>query len=276
MSGVVLGDLDLHSTDASGVQWILTDLKGWGAPGGTLAPTQKPRSAGAWAGNSYSKARPLVATGTCIAPSAALASLALDRLIDAASLDDTRMDVSEGGRTRWSTVRRDGDVLPEWMGDTAFSYSVQVVALDPRKHGNPLTASTALPSSTGGVTFPHSFPMSFNSTVVSGQVHLINPGNEVGPVVLRIDGPCVGPVVTHVSSGLRLVFASSLVLGAGEWIEIDLEAHTVMANGQSSRANWVTSRQWFGFQPGPNTFAFSAASFTSAALLKVTATPSWK
>jgi len=275
MAGVVLGDLDLSATEANGVQWILSDLKGWGASGGTLSPQQKPRSAGAWAGNSYAKARPLVATGTCIAPSAALASLALDRLIDAASLDDTRMDVSEGGRTRWATVRRDGDVLPEWMGDTAFSYSVQVVALDPRKHGDPLTASTALPSTTGGLTVPFTVPFSINSTTVSGQVSLTNLGNTTGSMVLRIDGPCVGPVITHVATGLRLVFAASLVLGAGEWIDVDLEARTVMANGQSSRANWITSRQWFGFEPGPNTLAFTATSYTPGALLTVTATPAW-
>ena len=275
MSGVVLGDLDLHSTDASGVQWVLADLKGWGASGGTLAPTQKPRSAGAWAGNSYSRARSLVLTGTCIAPSAALASDALDRLIDAASLDDTRMDVIEGGRTRWAMVQRDGDVLPTWMGDTAFEYSVQAVALDPRKHGDPLTASTALPSSTGGLTVPFTVPFSINATQVSGQVSLTNPGNTSGSVRLRIDGPVTGPVVTHVATGLRLVFAASLVLGAGEWIDVDLEARTVMANGQSSRANWITSRGWSSFEPGPNTWAFTAVSYTPGALLTVTATPAW-
>ena len=276
MSGVVLGDLDLNSTEASGVQWILTDLKGWGASGGTLSPTQKPRSAGAWAGNSYSTARPLVATGTCIAPTAALASPALDRLIDAASLDDTRMDVSEGGRTRWATVRRDGDVLPEWMGDTAFSYSVQLVALDPRKLGAALTASTRLPSFTGGITFPLTFPLTFNATRVTGQVSMFNPGNETGPVRIRIDGPCVGPIITHVGSGLRLVFAASLTLGPGEWLDVDLEAHTAMANGQSSRANWITSRGWFGFEPGNNTFGFSSASYSDGALATFTATPADK
>ena len=275
MAGVVLGDLDLSATEANGVQWILSDLKGWGASGGTLSPQQKPRSAGAWAGNSYAKARPLVLTGACIAPSAALASDALDRLIDAASLDSTHMDVIEGGRSRWAMVQRDGDVLPGWLGDVAFEYSVQLVALDPRKHGDPLTASTSLPSTSGGLTVPFTVPFSINATTVSGQVSLTNPGNTTGSIVLRIDGPCVGPVITHVASGLRLVFAASLVLGAGEWIDVDLEAHSVLANGQSSRANWITSRQWFGFERGPNTLAFTASSYTAGALLTVTAVPAW-
>lgn len=272
-----LGPINLCSQEDSGVQWILDEngVVGWGAPGGTLAPTQKVRQRGAWGGNSYSEARPMTMAGVCRAPSAALASDAKDRLADACSLDDTTMTVVESGRSRWCTVRRDGPVLDPWISDTSFSWSIQVVALDPRKLGAPLTGSTALPSSSGGLTVPFTVPFAINSTVVSGQVSLFNPGNETGPVTMRIDGPCVGPVITHVGSGLQLIFAASLTLGAGEFLLVDMEAHTAMAQGQSSRANWITSRGWSGFEPGSNTWAFTAAS-SSAALLTVTCTPADK
>jgi len=276
MGTATIGPLALTSVEASGVQWILGDFTGWGAPGGTLTQTQKPRQRGAWSGLSYAKPRPMVATGACIAPTDALASDALDRLISASSLDATLLSVAEGDRSRWCMARRDGDVLPDWVGACAFTYSVQFAADDPRKLGAPLTGSTGLPSFTGGVTFPLTFPLTFNATRVTGNVNLTNEGNETGPVFLRIDGPCVGPVITHVASGLSLVFASSLTLGVGEWLEVDLEAHTAMANGQSSRANWIVSRQWFGFDSGPNTYQFTAASYTTDALLTVTATPADK
>jgi len=274
-SSATIGALNLCAVDDFGVTWILDDngVVGWGAPGGTLAPTQKVRQRGAWGGLSYSQSRPMTMAGTCIAPTAALASLALDRLIDACSLDDTTLTVVESGRSRWCTVRRDGPVLPpQWIGTCAFTWSIQVVALDPRKLGTPLTGSTGLPSSSGGFTFPHVFPFSINSTVVSGQVSLFNPGNETGPVTMRIDGPCTGPVITHVGSGLRLVFSASLTLGAGEFIVVDMEAHQALAQGQANRSNWITSRQWSGLEPGNNTWSFSAAS-ASAALLTVTGTP---
>jgi len=119
-------------------------------------------------------------------------------------------------------------------------------------------------------------PFTIDAVTVTGQVSLVNPGNETGPVRLRIDGPCRGPVVTHVSSGTQLIFSSSLVLGAGEWIDVDMEARTVLANGQASRAPWITSRGWSGFTPGENTWAFTAAAFDAAARLTVVATPSWK
>ena len=278
-SSATIGPLNLCSVDDFGVTWILDEngVVGWGAPSGTLSPTQKPRQAGAWAGLSYAQARPMTMAGVCIAPTAALASDALDRLIDACSLDDTTLTVVESERSRWCTVRRDGPVLdPQWIGTCAFTWSIQVVALDPRKLGAPLTDSTALPSTSGGLTIPYTIPYTIPSVQVSGQVNLFNPGNETGPVTMCVDGPCSGPVITHVGSGLSLVFSASLVLGVGEWIDIDMEAHSVLANGQSSRVQWVTSRGWSGFEKGSNTWALTAAVYDPATLLTVTATPADK
>jgi hypothetical protein len=271
---VTLGPLPLTDVDSFGVRWILgpAGVVGWGAPGGTLAPVQKVRQRGAWGGLSYSQARPMTMSGACIAPTEALASDALDRLIDACSLDDTTLTVTKAEAPRWCTVRRDGAVLPNWVNPMSFDWSIQVVALDPRKLGAPLTGSTGLPSSSGGFTFPHTFPFAINSTVVSGQVNLTNPGNETGPVTLRIDGPVVGPIVTHVGSGLRLVFSASLTLGVGEFLTVDMEGHKALAQGQVTRSNWITKREWSGFEPGGNTWAFTAASGTTGQLT-VVATP---
>ena len=124
----------------------------------------------------------------------------------------------------------------------------------------------------GGLTIP----FTIDAVTVTGQVSLTNPGNETGPVNLRISGPCRGPVVTHVSTGAQLVFSSSLVLGAGEWLEVDMEARSVLANGQATRAPWITSRGWSGFTPGLNTWTFTADAFDPAARLTVVATPAWK
>lgn len=272
----VLGGLDLGTLEASGVKWTTQSVEGWGGTGSSIAVVKKPRSAGAWAGHGYGLARHVSIGGLVRAPTEDAISDAFDRLSEAVAFEDTLLTITEGTRSRWCNVRREDEVLRSDLSPTIAKWSLQVVALDSRKHGASLTGSTRLPSFSGGLSVPFTVPFSINSTRVTGQVSLTNPGNETGPVSLRIDGPCVGPVVTHVSSGLSLVFASSLVLGVGEWIDVDMEAHTVMANGQSSRANWVTSRGWSGFVPGPNVWAFTAASYTADALLTVTATPSWK
>lgn len=141
------------------------------------------------------------------------------------------------------------------------------------KDGSP-TSAQSFPALqlTGALTVP----FIIDAQTVTGQVSLTNPGNESGPVVLRIDGPCVGPVVTHVSTGNAIVFSSSLELRAGEYLEIDMDARTALANGQSNRAGYITSRGWSAFDPGRNTWAFSAARYNSQSQLSVTAVPAWR
>lgn len=271
-----LGPLSLTGLEDSGVEWITETVDGWeGSPRSTVSVVQKARAGGAWAGTAYFAARSLAAKGLVTAPTEALLSDAIDRLNSACALEDTLLTVVESGRSRWCMARRDGEVIAVTTGLSA-EWSIQLVATDPRKFGTPLSASTRLPASSGGLTVPFTVPFTIAATTVSGQVNLNNPGNETGPVILRVDGPCHGPSITHVASGLTLVFSASLVLNAGEWLTIDTEARTVMANDQSSRSGYITSRGWFGFVPGDNTFAFTATSFDADALLSISAVPAWK
>ncbi|MGV8912244.1 MAG: phage distal tail protein [Rhodoglobus sp.] len=271
-----LNGLVLTALEDSGVRWATEDVDGWeGSPGSTLSPVQKTRGAGAWAGNAFTTPRNLAVPGAVSAPTKALLSDAIDRLNAACALSDVLLNVVESGRARSCMVRRSGEVIAKTTDLTAL-WSIQLVALNPRKFSEPLSASTGLPASSGGLTVPFTVPFTIDAVQVSGQVSLTNPGNETGPVVLRIDGPCNGPSITHVSSGLSLTFSSSLVLGEGEWLTIDLEARTVLANDQASRSIYITSRGWFGFPPGDSTFAFTANSFSADALLTVTATPAYQ
>jgi len=270
---VTLGGLNLFGTDAFGVKWTLTPpLDGWGSTKPTITPVQKPRQHGAWAGNSYYGPRHLPATGLIRAPSQAALSAAIDRLNVACSLDDTLLTVAEEGRSRWCIVRREDEVLAPMLTSLVARYSIQTIAVDPRKLGTPLTGSTGLPSSTGGLVVPVTVPLTINSTVTSGQVSLFNPGNETGPVLARLVGPLIGPILTHVGSGLRLAFGVSATIAAGEFWDCDMEAHTVLAQGEANRAGWITSRQWSGFEPGNNTWSLSAISATTGSVI-ITATP---
>lgn len=276
-SYAVIGSLNLSYLETSGVQWVLQDVKGWGGPQGTIATTQKPRQAGAWAGTSFSQARTIVLTGTVYAPTPALASDALDRLIFAASLDLTQLTIVEGGgRSRFANVRRDGVVIESWITANAFTFSVQFVALDPRKFGSAIVGVTYLPASTGGLQWPEQWPEQWSSATVSGSVSLTNPGNAPGSVILRVDGLTVGPQIAHVGlTGSAINFSSSLTLNTGEWITVTMDTRQALANDQSSRAAYITSRGWSNFDVGVNTWFFSASSYNAASKLTVTATPAW-
>ncbi|QCB93295.1 phage distal tail protein [Cellulomonas shaoxiangyii] len=277
MSAVTLGALPLDGVDAEGVEWVVEDIEGWdGSPGSTIQVVQRPRAHGAWAGDAYLPARSVAVGGVLMAPDRGAARRALQRLNEAASLASTTLAVNDAGESLWAGVRRQDVILAKWLGDKAVRYSVQLVATDPRRFGDALVESTALPSTAGGLTVPLTVPFTINAVTVTGQVSLTNPGNIAGTVRLRIDGPVQGPVVTHVNSGRSLVFSSSIVLGAGEWIDVDMERREVLANGQASRNGWVTARGWSAFEPGENTWAFTAAGYDPGSKLTVTATPAWQ
>lgn len=272
INGIIFGGVD-----ENGVEWHLTGLDGWGSPASTLAVQQKPRGNGAFrAVPAYMQPRTLAPSGTVYAPDFDTASDAWDQLCAAFPLTPTRLDVTEGSRTRYVMVQRQDETIPTWLTDSSFTFSSQLTAVDPRKFGDDEIAITKLPAVSGGFAFPLAFPFAINSTIVSGTCALINSGNTAGPVSMRIDGPCTGPIVTHVSSGSQLVFSSSLVLGSGEFLVIDMEAQTTLANGQSSRNGYIQSRGWSSFDPGLNTWAFTAAGYNSASKLTVTATPAWQ
>ena len=272
-----LSGLNLSATEPdTGVEWTSKPIDGWGGAASRATSTPKVRKSGAWSGNGYSNERPIAMSGIVQAPSEAALSEALDRLNDACSFDDTLLTISEPDRSRWCMVHRTGAVLTPRLSPTIAAWSVQVVADDSRKMYTPITRSTALPSSSGGLVIPYVIPYTIPAVQVSGQVSIYNPGNEVGPVTMRLDGPVTGPVITHVGSGLSLVFAASATLGVGEWWDIDMEGQSVLANGGPTRAQFITSRQWSGLEPGNNTFAFTAASYSAGALLTITGTPADK
>lgn len=271
-----LGDQVLTGTDDFGCRWTLTSLTGWhGSPASTLAPVQKTRAPGAWLSPRQLTPRSLAPSGLVLAPTAEALRDALDRLNAAASLDGSLLAVTEGSLTRHATVYRQDDTLHTPETDLLASWSLGLVAVDPRKYGDQVVVSTGLPSSSGGLTWPVTWPILWSGAVASGVVSIDNPGNTTAPIVIRIDGPCDSPRIIHDGTGAELVFASSYSLGAGSFLLIDMEKRTVLEGGTASRNQWVTSRGWFGLEPGANDIIFSAADYNSSALMTVTTAPAY-
>lgn len=273
-----VGAIPLGRVDSFGVDWAIDaeGFDGWGATASTRRTEQKVRGHGGLSGDGYLSPRSLSLRGRAFAPTPEAARDALDRLNDAASIDDFVFTVYEPDRTRWMWAHRVDDVLHKWRMPTVFEWGLGLVADDPRKLHTELTGSTGLPSTVGGLEVPFTLPESIDAVTASGQVSLTNPGNMAGPVRIRIDGPCTGPVVTHVNSGRSLEFSTTLVLAAGEWLDIDMDAHTVLANGTANRRNYVVSDRWSAFEPGDNVWNFTAAAYHADSLMSVFATPADK
>lgn len=279
---ITLGDYTLGSVDAArGVKIGVNYPEGWhGKPKPTAQATQRTRANGAWVSANYAGTRHVALSGWVKVTDPTVMQTVLDELNAAVPLSPVRMTVTEYGVSRFVDVESEDELITSRLRPEYAEWSAQLMAVNGsngewRKFGTPLVASTSLPSISGGFTSPFTSP--FTSTAVSntGTVALDNPGNEIGPVTLRIDGPVSGPIITHVSSGLSLVFSSSLTLGVGEWLDVDMEKQTVLANGQATRAGWVVERGWSGFDPASNVWAFTAPTYSPDARLTVTAIPAW-
>lgn len=268
------GQIALGSTDQYGVECYFTGIDGWGAPQSTVDAVQRGSGDGGFATPAFLQSRVFTVSGAFLAPDRPNLVAAVDRLNASAALSLTKVTVTSGGAARYVWAQRQGAVEVSEVSDTAAQFTIQFLAVDPRKFGTDLTVTTGLPSATGGLQVPFTVPFTISSTIVSGTCTATNPGNAVGPVTLRIDGPVTGPTVTHVGSGAALIFSTSYTLIAGNWLIVDMENHTVLENGQAERNGWVLSRGWSGFEPGVNVWAFTA-SVPSSSLLTVTATPAW-
>lgn len=266
---------DVASVDSDGTLWCAETWPDPGSPASSAQFTQKASGPGAWATRGQLAPRSVPVNGWVVAASTSLLRKAFDALNDACSVQDpVPLQVAVDGDARWLLVVRQGEVVWQPINGVAARWSIQVEAADPRWFADAVSDSTGLPSATGGLTIPFTVPFTIAASVASGQVTLTNPGNATGPVVARLDGPLIGPQVTHVASGLQLVFKTSLQLLAGEWLIVDMEAQTALANGQVSRNAYIESRGWSGFDPGDNTWAFAAQS--GSGLLTITGTPSWQ
>lgn len=274
---VALGDVVLNTVDTDGVQWILEEFNWDDSPGSTSELQQRARGHGSTASEGFYASIVYTLSGLISAPTVALVVAARNALAAAVTLSDFQMIVAEGDTVSHSMVRRQDQILFKRVSPTEMTFSIQVVAKDPRKYGDLVSVSTALPSSSGGLVYPVTYPVTYTGVSVTGVLRVVNEGNTQAPVWLRVDGPIPagGWTVTHVGKKQSLVFSTALALGAGEFVTVDMERREVLAQGQAPRAGYVTSRGWFSLDPGVNDIAFSAQNYSSTALLTVATKPAW-
>jgi hypothetical protein len=252
---VYLGAQQLAGTDGSGVSWDVQTLTGWydsAAP--TLRVAQREADHGGWGGGSWLTPRVLMLGVHLSAATPDAIVSALDVLGAAASLDASPLRLVEAsGLDRTIQVRRNGEVLTTWdgIGGTAVAVSIPLIAADPRKYGTlPYSSSTMPPSSSGGLILPATLPAAFDAVVDSGQISCGNAGTIGSRPLLRITGPCTTPQVTLQlpdGSVQQLIYQGSLL--AGEYLDLDCDAHTATADGTASRRGLITGT-WLELPPG--------------------------
>ena len=136
------------------------------------------------------------------------------------------------------------------------------VALDPIIYSaDEQVEALGLPSFTGGLTIPVQAPFTVDGVLVGGKVTVENEGTADTPLALRVDGPVQSPRVTlQRPDGLIQTLQVLFDLGAGQWLDIDTGAHTVLLNGTTNRRGQVAG-VFPILPPGVSTLRFQAAAF---------------
>lgn len=144
------------------------------------------------------------------------------------------------------------------------------------------SATTSIPLgllTTGGLTFPLEFPLVIDGdpAAVGRPGYVQVDGTAATWPVLRVDGPCANPSVTHVATGRVLTVQTTLA--DGEWVEIDTRPgwRTVLRNNGGGAPLTAQSRiDLFQLTPGINEIRWTATDNTLTSSLAVTWWPAYK
>lgn len=126
-----------------------------------------------------------------------------------------------------------------------------------------------------GFSFPFTFSFSFGgtTTITDGKT-ITNYGNRDTGAILRIYGPSVNPSIISDTDSLQLDFNTTI--NSGEYLEIDLAAHSVRLNGIINRRNTLLAPNWFLLSPGSTFIRYQAESGSTGSSVDVIYSSAWR
>lgn len=250
--GVTLDGFDLNGTDGFGVSWKVNEVEDWESPpGNTGEIIQNQFSDGGWVTPGYLEPKSVRLVGRLHAPDRPAARAAIDRLKARLPLKALGpVVVSEDGRAEHRWVKVEGAPKIPRPTDVYASFDVVLTSPDSRLLGGDGTedyqfsATAYLPSAVGGLQLPVTPPFTIGATVIGNSVTVAAEGNAQPPVLVRVNGPAVQPIIRDDTGGQMVLDIS---LDAGQWLDVDLDARNIKINGQVNRRNvlrgpWITPR----------------------------------
>lgn len=250
--GWELNGFELTGTDAEDVWWKVAAVDGWDDPPSTTGQVvQRPMGDGGSLEPAFIEPLTLVLKGRLLAPSRPVGKRAGQAFKDALPLRGLAPLVrSEDGVLSHRLVRLEGKPTLPRDHEIFAPFNIQLVAPDQRLLGGDgsspyqFQATAFLPSTTGGLPLPLQLPFRIDATVVNGSVTVTVIGKAPPPVLVRINGPAVRPVIRDQDGG---VMPLDISLNAGQWLDVDLDARTIKINSTVNRRNllrgaWITPR----------------------------------
>jgi hypothetical protein len=276
---VDIGGLQLGLVDAAGVAWRVgaEGLQGWDSAEVRSTVTQREAAHGAWMGPTYLGERVITLGGTITAPTGVLADAAVEQLLAAVPMDSYATLTVYESIPKQAAVRLSGKPVLKWETDTVVTWSLLVTAPDPRRYGATLrTASTGLPTTSGGLVLPATPPVTMSATTIQGFIGAGNEGTIAVLPVLTVAGPVQAPTITVLyPDGTTQALAYSQDLGVGDVLTLDCAARTASVGGASRRR--YLSGTWPQIPAaGSVQILFGSPTYSAAATLTASWRPAWR
>jgi hypothetical protein len=238
---VTLGDLALDRVDEHSVEWTLTSVSGWGAASTSGEVVDRPRRNGAWAPKWTRKAKEYNLALAVDAETPEERWAAEQRLIAAASAEDTTLIFHEEVERR-ATVRLNGDVQINRTSPYTFDADLSLLALDPLRY----------------TVEPDVYAIGRDRTVV-----IDNIGNTDAWPTYRLDGPLSSPTLTDATGRFLRLDAD---LPANAWAVVDTANRQIrMFDDPDAQLRGVLAGNWFPIPQGGTTVRLTATAGTGRA-----------
>lgn len=259
--------------------WLLEEVTGFDSPDVRQNLEELPEEDGAVAGDFFFGARPVTFRGRIAAPTAAqrnASALTLMRALRGLRGDVTVKSQASGLAAMQAKARLQNFRL---AGGYVKTFLIGLVCPDPRFYSQAENSQAGSGGGLGipGAVFPWAFPVNFGGgSGAALQVTVTNAGNFDSPPVIRVAGPCTNPQV-ELDAPDESLYVDNLILLAGEWIDIDMNARTVKKNDGSSFYDRVRfpGSVWWRLRPGSNTVKLWASGTDATTALTVTWRDAW-
>lgn len=162
--------------------------------------------------------------------------------------------------------------FPGWYPVARDCY-IELYCDDPRLYDADSESETAfLPTTSGGMTFPATFPITFGAASVGGSITALNEGNFPTRPIATIHGPLSNPRLTNGDDTMAL----TIDLAADDELEVDFDRHAITLNGTASRRSALSvGSVWWELLPGTNTVTFNAGTYDPAAFVELGWRSAW-
>jgi hypothetical protein len=229
--------------DSNGVDWIVTQESGWfAAPQIKTSRVDKPAARGSLIGNEYRGSRVIALSGEIAAPDVPTLRASQRKLLGICPSPQSLYQITgaeEDGTSLYAMVKLDGSIVTQPKSWSTATFSLQLVAPDPRRISTATKSSYAILSSPGssGVSYPVSYPVSYGVPGLPAAVAMTNNGTADADMVITFQGPLTAPLLYNVTTGDYIGYSQTLA--AGDVVTIDTSSGSVSFNGSQFRVNLV-------------------------------------